>query len=315
MKRVKQRYGCRVTGESRPEIPERIVSIAKTRLPPEADSETFWRSVDAEIIPKFREEIRLAVYDEWLALQLTHLWKKMNGQLTPDETYGDYRQIDKLLESPDLKAASGDQSPLREEADFVRDQLADHRREWRTDMLAPRLGRPNKRFLRELFGSLHEPPTENPETDNLDREPSQSTRGPPFDRLPAPLMSLIVNAFPRESRGDQVWNRVREFVYPHFNEDLLKHPAYRRYLAILVKFHAFDESPNRLCREAKVLHLLLTDEEMYPDARGKMTHADRDVICRKLEDVIQTLESAEAIQRRQPAPRSKPPPDPPNRQR
>jgi len=62
-----------VTDDVPSSIPARIAELAKAQLPPDALTPEFWRSVDAEIVATYRQEIADPLYDKWLSLHLKHI--------------------------------------------------------------------------------------------------------------------------------------------------------------------------------------------------------------------------------------------------
>lgn len=286
-------------GDHKSHIPQRLVTIAARCLPGEADTDAFWRHVDAEIVPDFRSEIQLPIYDEWLALQLGHSYRRFQGISDPSAALGESMQIDRLLRRLEDMAVEIADSRDRAAAKFIHDQLEDRHREWTTDRLAPYLGRPNRKFIREILRRAAAPPTDLPDLDTKMLPETERRSTPPFDRLPTALMAYVLRNFPRESRESAVWNRVREFVYPHFDETLLSQLTYRKFLRLLVRFHALKAPGAKLLPEARglqsFLQALSTDAGMF--GRGSLTDDEIIRIKDKVEDLVATLQSAERAKR------------------
>jgi hypothetical protein len=198
------------------------------------------------------------------------------------------------------------------EGEFLKQQLEDRRREWVTDRLASRLGRPNRKFIDDIMQRVREIPDEALDATEWQQPKSPEPKRQGFDRLPGKLYAYILRMFPRESRGEQVWNRIREFVYPHFDEDLMQHLPYRSFLRLLIRFRAFDASPASLLTDARGLRSYL--EYVRDDtsviargARGELTRGEINRIHLKVEDLIDTLQLAEQKSASREPPASGPP--------
>ena len=257
----------------------------------------FWREVEAEIVPDFQPDRHDADYNDWIALRLRHCHSVVSGEDANTRLRRGIAEASRILNRRKASLASSDEESS--ELDSLVASIRRFRFVLHSELVAPHLDRPNPTFFKSLLDGLQEPADNtrellrNPLADRdetISRDDLKSTYGRTksreiMDGLPTKLISFVWREIP-QPRPSSIWNRVREFVYPHFIEEALSIPDYRAYLRFLIRRYGLGET-----------EAVLKDVDSFAEERNGLQSSRTDtemIVWGKIDDFISTLQNEKA---------------------
>jgi hypothetical protein len=252
-------------------IPDRIIQVAKRLTPPPRWDDAVWcRSVEAEILPEYRNDFPSPFYDDWMELLLRsihpahgvtiHLLMKL------------WTLKKRIVECPDFTHSPALHSLMRE--------IYHRERQWNTENMLTLLDQPPSPFARKLFHDVKPRPG---------KRRGQTLKPVDYDRLPQTLRDFAMEVIPRPSRLSTLLRALQEHVYPHFQESALDIEPYREFLALAIRHYGAGETKQLRPLVETLIERLATGQEEIDAGDARRSRIDATLLQQKCEDLLGSI--------------------------